>query len=69
MIYATSKKRKPSLSLRLVFDYDDVEITNPISIADYFNSYFVSIGEKLMSSIPVASEKISKTVHPQNPAN
>ena len=68
MIYVTSKKRKPYLSLRLVFDYD-VEITNPISIADYFNSYFVSIGEKLTSSITVASEKISKTVYPQNPAN
>ena len=38
-------------------------------MANYFNNYFVNVGEKLASSIPVVNEKISNIVHSQNPAN
>ena len=56
MIYVTSKKRKPSFPLKLVLNNDN-KITNSISIATYFNNYFVTIGEKLSSSIPVFNKK------------
>ena len=49
------QKRKLSLAHKLVFN-DDNEITYPISIANYFNNYFVAIGEKLKSLISVAKE-------------
>ena len=48
-------KRKTNRTLPETFICDDEEITDPTKVANKFNEYFVNVGPKLASKIPLTS--------------